>query len=319
MSFRLVDRVLKESGAANADRLVLLALASFANDDGTGARPGVERICEHAHLSLTAVRDALARLVESGRIIEQRGPGRTRTWLIVLGLEIDAEARAELVNKRRSKRESETRRGRREAKQSANRDPVANRDPDGHEGTAPANRDPAANRDPVAANRDPVAGQPGSGANSVLDSVHDSSVELAPDGAAGASQNGTDPTPSGQSRSQRAAAADVHTVFEAWIESTGRTSRTVLDAKRRRLIEQRLADFPVADLLDAVRGWRHSPHHRGENEQRTVYNDLGLLLRDAANVERFRDLERDSGVTNGTGTSHPIRERDLRRPGQATT
>ena len=73
--------------------------------------------------------------------------------------------------------------------------------------------------------------------------------------------------------------------------STGRT-RSVLDPKRVKVIEARLHDFPEADLIDAVQGWDKSPHHRGDNDRHTVYNDLALLLRDAAKVELFRDLQR---------------------------
>lgn len=95
-------------------------------------------------------------------------------------------------------------------------------------------------------------------------------------------------------------------VFEAWLASTGRTDRTVFDAKRKRLIVNALKSYPLDDVLDAVRGWRNSPYHRGENDTATVYDDLGLLLRDAAHIERFRDLER-AGPT-------PLRLAPHRRP-----
>lgn len=85
---------------------------------------------------------------------------------------------------------------------------------------------------------------------------------------------------------------DVGSVFEAWRQAAGRSDRTVLDPKRRRLITNALAAYPVEDVVDAVRGWRHSPHHAGQNDTGTVYNDLGLLLRDSEHIERFRDLER---------------------------
>lgn len=88
-------------------------------------------------------------------------------------------------------------------------------------------------------------------------------------------------------------------VFEAWLSATGRTNQTLLDAKRRRLIDRALKAYPLEDVLDAVHGWRRSPHHRGENPGRTVYNDLELLLRDAAHIEKFRDLERQAPSTNG--------------------
>jgi hypothetical protein len=93
-------------------------------------------------------------------------------------------------------------------------------------------------------------------------------------------------------------------VFDAWVASTGRDpARTKFDGKRRRLIASRLLKseggkasssdgYPLEDLLDAVRGWRHSAHHRGENDRGKAYNDLELLLRDSKHIEDFRDLER---------------------------
>jgi hypothetical protein len=41
------------------------------------------------------------------------------------------------------------------------------------------------------------------------------------------------------------------------------------------------------------------PFNRGENDRRTVYNDLGLLLRDAEHIEKFRDA--DQHPAPGTG------------------
>lgn len=103
----------------------------------------------------------------------------------------------------------------------------------------------------------------------------------------GSKENPTPPTPS--------PAGPVETVFNAWVESTGRTGRTRLDSKRRSRIRGRLREgFPVEDLVDAVRGWKHSPFHRGENETGTLYTELDVLLRDAQQVEKFRDLERAS-------------------------
>jgi hypothetical protein len=86
-------------------------------------------------------------------------------------------------------------------------------------------------------------------------------------------------------------------VFDAWKDSTGK-ARAQLDDKRRRRIKAALRSYPLADVLDAVRGWANSPHHRGGNEQGTVYNELTLLLRDAEHIERFRDFWR-AGPPNG--------------------
>ncbi len=95
-------------------------------------------------------------------------------------------------------------------------------------------------------------------------------------------------------------------VFEAWKASTKKTAATKLDRDRTRLITAALKDYPLEDVLDAVRGWEHSAHHRGENDTNTVYNDLGLLLRNAANIERFRDLARGPRQPSRRGRSNLV-------------
>ena len=86
---------------------------------------------------------------------------------------------------------------------------------------------------------------------------------------------------------------EVRSVFDAWVGATGKhPTRTRLDDKRRRTIQKALKDHPVEDVLDAVVGWQHEPFYCGENDRGRPFNDLGLLLRDAEHVERFRDLAR---------------------------
>lgn len=87
----------------------------------------------------------------------------------------------------------------------------------------------------------------------------------------------------------------VQVVFDTWAAATART-RSRLDDKRRRLIQKALASYPVEDVLDAVVGWSADGFYCGDNDRGKTYNDLGLLLRDAEHIERFRDLAR-SGAT----------------------
>lgn len=94
--------------------------------------------------------------------------------------------------------------------------------------------------------------------------------------------------PDGTSSTER-----VDQVFEAWKKAAGKNGATVLSPKRRQKIQQALKAYPIEDVLDAVWGWRNSPHHCGANESGTVYNELELLLRDAAHIEKFRDLKRN--------------------------
>jgi hypothetical protein len=82
----------------------------------------------------------------------------------------------------------------------------------------------------------------------------------------------------------------VEEVFTAWAATQLRPTTVKFTDDRRRLIAKWLKLYPVADLVAAVQGWQHSPFHCGENEHGTVYNDIKLLLRDAAHIERFRDL-----------------------------
>ena len=86
--------------------------------------------------------------------------------------------------------------------------------------------------------------------------------------------------------------ADVREVWDAWVASTGR-SRSVLDDRRRTLIATGLRTFPVTVLVDAVRGWKHSAFHNGEQTGRT-WNDIELILRDAKHVEQFAGFSRTS-------------------------
>lgn len=90
---------------------------------------------------------------------------------------------------------------------------------------------------------------------------------------------------------QSTAVDPVDRVFLAWRLSANKPG-ALLSRERRRVIAAMLKNYPEADLIDAVRGWRNSPHHRGENSTGTVYNDLDLILRDAKHVEMFRDLWR---------------------------
>ena len=84
-------------------------------------------------------------------------------------------------------------------------------------------------------------------------------------------------------------------VFDKWIEATGKhPTRTKLDEKRRSLIRKALKTHSLEDVCDAVVGWKQEPFYCGENDRKTVYNSLKMLLRDADQIEKFRDLEREA-------------------------
>lgn len=68
MSLRAIVWVLDHSEATLGARLVLLALAEYAHDDGTKAFPKVETIARKARMSRKGVQDALRRLEREGHI-----------------------------------------------------------------------------------------------------------------------------------------------------------------------------------------------------------------------------------------------------------
>ena len=84
-------------------------------------------------------------------------------------------------------------------------------------------------------------------------------------------------------------------VFDKWIVATGKhPTRTKLDEKRRSIIRKALKTHSLEDVCDAVVGWKQEPFYCGENDRKTVYNSLKMLLRDADQIEKFRDLEREA-------------------------
>jgi hypothetical protein len=92
-------------------------------------------------------------------------------------------------------------------------------------------------------------------------------------------------SPNGESRR-----SEIDQVWKAWVDSTGR-SACKLDEKRKRLIAARLKDYPLDDVLAAVQGWARDPW-----EGRKQQNEIAILLRDNAHMEKFRDLWRQPVV-----------------------
>lgn len=76
----------------------------------------------------------------------------------------------------------------------------------------------------------------------------------------------------------------VQRVFNHW-RDIHRKPRAQLDDKRRKLIRTALGAYSEADLCQAISGYLNSPHHMGQNERSTVYDDIGLLLRDAEHID----------------------------------
>lgn len=73
-------------------------------------------------------------------------------------------------------------------------------------------------------------------------------------------------------------------VFDHWRSVHGHQKAT-LDPKRRRVIRAALESYSEADLCQAITGYKNSPHHMGQNDRATVYDDIELMLRDSKHIE----------------------------------
>lgn len=84
-------------------------------------------------------------------------------------------------------------------------------------------------------------------------------------------------------------------VFACWKETMGKP-KARLDAKRRDLINKRIADgYTVDDLCIAIRGCSESVFHMGKNDRNTRYDDITLICRDAKHVDQFLEVAQGEG------------------------
>lgn len=95
--------------------------------------------------------------------------------------------------------------------------------------------------------------------------------------------------------------------------------RSVLDPKRRKIIEARIIEgATVAELQRAIDGCRKSAWHMGENDRSSKYNSIELICRDRAHIERFADMvdnpvakkPGEAGYWSEEETTGPIRGRE---------
>lgn len=80
-------------------------------------------------------------------------------------------------------------------------------------------------------------------------------------------------------------------VFHHWQEVHGHPEAKPSE-KRRRLISQRLKEYTLEELREAISGYALSPFHMGDNDNGRKYDSLELILRDAKQVEQGMQFAR---------------------------
>ena len=76
-------------------------------------------------------------------------------------------------------------------------------------------------------------------------------------------------------------------IFEHW-KTVMNHPRAKFDNKRKRIITNALKlGYSVADLKQAIDGCACNPYNMGKNPTNTIYDDIGLIFRDAERIERY--------------------------------
>jgi uncharacterized protein YdaU (DUF1376 family) len=91
---------------------------------------------------------------------------------------------------------------------------------------------------------------------------------------------------------------DAAVVFDHW-RSRMNHPKAQLDRKRSDLIGKAIGlGYTPEDLMTAIDGCARSEWHMGMNDRGTVFDDIGLILRDAGKIDQFIKLASQQGVSN---------------------
>lgn len=91
---------------------------------------------------------------------------------------------------------------------------------------------------------------------------------------------------------------EIQQVFDFWaatFRSSTKGPKPVLSDKRRSKIQRALKDYGLKTCLDAITGCAMSDWHMGDNPRGKRYDDLELILRDSAHIERFATICAEGG------------------------
>lgn len=98
-------------------------------------------------------------------------------------------------------------------------------------------------------------------------------------------------------------------VFEHWQARTGHRKARLTPERAQKILARLRQGYSEAELRSAVDGCVGSKFHSGDNEDGTVYDDIGLIFRNGENVEKFA---RKAGATFDTPqTPHDARRAEL--------
>ncbi|WP_220274745.1 helix-turn-helix domain-containing protein [Trinickia dinghuensis] len=101
-------------------------------------------------------------------------------------------------------------------------------------------------------------------------------------------QGGKSDSDSKKADEQPAADVDpIDGIFEYWKQRMSHERAQLSDGRRRVIRKALSAGYSPHDLCIAIRGCSLTPHNMGQNERGERYDSIELILRDAAQIDRF--------------------------------
>lgn len=80
-------------------------------------------------------------------------------------------------------------------------------------------------------------------------------------------------------------------IFEYWQKELNHP-KAILDAKRKKAIQARLREgYSISRLKEAITGVKRSKFHMGDNDRNTVFDDIELICRSGASVDKFAEMK----------------------------
>ncbi|HKX31349.1 MAG TPA: helix-turn-helix domain-containing protein [Blastocatellia bacterium] len=277
-------------------KLVLLFLAERADDDGI-CWPSMPVIAEACEITQRGAEKIIAAFVKDGvitRVTAGGGRGRSTVYRLELPLEVEQNPGPPF-----GVSEVKTPNGETPYPETPNLEPgllakTPNRGPGFRDENPERRNGVSKSKTPNEETETPngVTKTPNEEAGHVRKNRHENRHENRQHenhmSSSGNSTDGTKESTDSKPKHRKSDRADEITqVFEHW-KLTLNHPNGRLDEKRKQKIRARLAEgFNVEDLKLAIDGCSKSPFHQGDNDRNKVFDDIELICRDAAHVERF--------------------------------
>lgn len=96
---------------------------------------------------------------------------------------------------------------------------------------------------------------------------------------------------------------NAYVIFSHWQSVMGHPRAKLDNNRKRKIIQALKLGYSVDELKQAIDGCAKTPYNIGDNDRHQRYDDIELILRDAAHIERF--------ITNAISPPSPSRKSNI--------